>query len=270
MPLKNLPPSLSHQTVWDAVAPVTALRRAAKLAILAIVAVGIVILALEKFPPAPLIERIAWLHIQDLKIISGWPIAPEQVRRWLPPLEGKSLLLVSPSDIARGLKEKTWVEWVTLKKEFPNRLVVEVGTKRAAAIELTQGQSFFIDGQGSRIERASAEMLKALDLPVISRESETRGSGAWSLDEIVGIVDKMTKFLDPRYAISEVVLSAPPLFRVHFTRPRLTVTFSAENWETQLPVLALLLHSPPRQIGQPRKINLVLPKKAVVSSLLSH
>ena len=59
------------------------------------------------------------------------------------------------------------------------------------------------------------------------------------------------------------------VFRLYLAPSRTEVIFSLETWESQLPRLVLLLANPPAQIPPPHRINLLFPRKALVSSPLS-
>jgi cell division septal protein FtsQ len=215
------------------------------------------------------LKGLHWLRIEEVNVTSEWPVTPAMVRTWLPALEGRNLLFVQPDRLMRLLEQKPWVENVLVKKVYPTRLLIEVGTKRPQAVALLRGLPYFLDADGQTIERATPPLLRALDLTIVSGEKET-DFARWDSAEVIRLMERLRRALDYQYDISQIVLSSPPFFKVYFSRPHVEVSLSIDNWETQIPILALLLHSPPRQIGQPRKINLVFPKKAVVSPPLSH
>jgi len=233
------------------------------------------------------VRKLEWLRVREIQVDAPWPLSPEMVKKWLPGLEGENILWVNGTAIVKQLRERSWVQEVTVKKDYPSRVRIEVIAKKAVAIELEKGSPFFVDEEGGRIEKATPLMMSAWDLPVISRERE--GSewveraiirpplarkvlipSPWQTMNAIHVLNRLKNEVNPRYSVSQILLGSYPYFRVFFSRPRLEVLFSVETWESQLPILALLLHSPPRQIGQPQRINLVLPKKAVVSSLLSQ
>lgn len=241
------------------------IRRVAVLSLLASLFFLGMLWLFEQFSYPQFIQRLSWFHVDEVKISAEWPLQSEQVRAWLPQLEGKSILSVKGDAIIRDLSIKPWVDWVTVKKEFPNRVHLEIGTKRALAIEMVKGRPHFVDAHGTRITRATPALMAALDLPVITRASESE----WKLSDVMNVIERFQKGLNSQYTISQVVLGSYPFFKIFLAKPRLEVSFSMENWDTQLPILALLLHSPPRQISKkPRSINLILSKKAVVSSSL--
>lgn len=241
------------------------------LLILSIVLVGIGIL-IWGFASRLNIEW-AWLRVAQVKVSSEWPLAAETIRDWLPKMEGKSILSIDAPVVVSSLKSKPWVKSVMLKKEYPDRILIEVVTKRAEAIEMRRGQSFFVDEVGERIEKTSPSMLRALDLPVISFEKE-QPSDPWQLTQVIGILSGLKRSLSANQAISQIVVGSYPYFKVFLAQPRVEVTFNVETWTAQLPILMLLLHSPPaplrRAANLPLKIDLIFPKKAVVSSPLSQ
>lgn len=240
-----------------------------RLGIFSILLCGGLLWLWEAAPRLGLLNGIALLQIDDVQIHSEWPVTPASVKRWLPALEGKNILYVRPSELISLLEQKPWVESVTIKKEYPNRLTIDVGTKRAQAVSIVRGQAFFIDPRGQIIEKTSPGMMRALDLPVVSIERES-DAVRWPIGYAMRCLELFHQKVDAHYSISQLVLGTFPYFKIYLSHPKVEVSLSWENWESQLPILSLLLHSPPNQIGQPQRINLVFPKKAVVSQSLSN
>jgi cell division septal protein FtsQ len=232
-----------------------------------ILSTGAVLYLLDRERVPELVSRIEWLHVKQVTVTGEWPTEPQVVREWLPKLEGKSLLLVSAEKIISSLGERPWVKEVTIKKDFPNHLRVHVVPKVAVAVLVDKARPAFLDGNGDVIERVTAPMLQKLNLPVISREENANG---WAMPAVLGLLEKFAAKMSQKYKVSQLVLGAFPYFKIFLSSPQIEVAFSAETWEDQLPHLALLLDSPPNQIGQIHRINLYYPKKAVVRSTLSN
>ena len=250
-------------------AQISRLRPIVHLAIFSILLSGGILWLWEAAPQFGFLNGIALLQIDEVQIHSEWPLTPATVKGWLPALEGKNILSVRPSDLIGLLERKPWVESVTIKKEYPNRLTVDVGTKRAQAVSIVRGQAYFVDPRGLVIERTSPGLMRALDLPVISVERES-DAVRWPIGYAMRCIELFHQKMDTHYSISQLVLGSFPYFKIYLSQPKVEVALSWENWESQLPILSLLLHSPPNQIGQPQRINLVFPKKAVVSQSLSN
>ena len=214
-----------------------------------------------------MLSRLSAFHITEVRVRSEWPLVPETVRNWLPTLEGTSLLVLKPESLILQLKGKPWVENVAVKKEFPSRVFIDVETKRPHAITLIKNETYFLDGQGQPIEKATPALLKALDLPFVTRE---KNSQSWNVGEFLVLLENIKKTLGSHYVVSQYVLGGFPFFKLYLASPKIEVMMSFENWEAQLQILLKLLANPPSQIGQLQRINLVFPKKAVVRPLNPH
>jgi cell division septal protein FtsQ len=215
----------------------------------------------------PLLQSLSVFKIEEVRVRSEWPLSPSTVKGWLPTLEQTSLLVLRPRELILGLRERPWVENVAIKKEFPSRILIDVETKRPQAISLHNGQMYFVDSHGQIIEKVSAPLLKVLDLPFVSFEKDSK---TWNMPEFLSTLEKMKEKLGKDLSVSQFALGTHPYFKLFLTRPRVEVLMSFENWEPQLEILLRLVNNPPRQVGQLQRINLTLPKKAVVSSPKSH
>jgi len=215
------------------------------------------------------LSGVRFLKIQEVRISSDWPLTPGTIRTWLPPLEGKNIFFVKPMRLIETLERHSWVEGVTIKKDYPNRLVVDVTTKRAEAIFLSKGSPYFLDGKGTPIDRTTPELFRALDLPIVSWENDSLEK-SWKLSQALHILARVKKELEPLHRVSQLTFSQPPVFKLFLLPHRIEADFSIENWETQIGHLAEVLKTPPLPLSQIRKINLVFPKKAIVSSNLSN
>lgn len=213
------------------------------------------------------LEKMNALRIESVEIQAEWPLTQSLVESYIPKLTGKNILIVDPRTLYEQLIHKPWVKEVTVKKDYPNRLRLFVETKKPKAVTLWQGALHFIDLEGNRIDKVSPEMLKVLDLPFLSFDPKEK---QWKMEEIFSFYDTVKGKLTPKFAISQVVLGNFPYIKLFLTKPKVEITFSIKNWEPQLPLLMTLLNSPPSQIGQLQKINLLFPKKAVVSTPLSN
>ncbi len=208
------------------------------------------------------LQYLSPFKIQQVKIISEWPLTISEVQSWLPILEGKSLLQVKPEEIIASLKQRPWIEHVTIKKQYPDRLWIEVETKRPRALSVIKGIAYFIDPNGNVIEKARPRILKALDVPFLTVSTD---HAKWNISSILTMTEQFKTISHAKYSISQVILGNYPYFKIFLDNPKLEVLLNIENWESQSRILENLLLDPPSQIGQPQRINLIFPKKAVVS-----
>jgi hypothetical protein len=207
--------------------------------------------------------------VREIAIHTASPLSEDRVRSWLPKLMGQNLWQVSGSSLVEDLERQSWVSSASIKKEFPDRLRIEVRPRVPKAFWSSRGEVWIVDEKGKKLERMSPTSAKDLDLPVVSTETESVEQ-QWSPADAVLLTQDFQNAIDAKFRISELVLSDFPYFKIYLADYRLELLYSLDTWQDQIPVTRDLLLRPPSQIGQPRRINLVFPKKAVVSPTLSQ
>lgn len=209
------------------------------------------------------LQLISPFRIQKVKIVTEWPLTVSEIQAWLPPLEGKSLVTLSSKDLVFNLQQRPWVENVTVKKQFPDHLWIEIQTARPRALSIIKDSAYFIDAHGKVIDKARPRMLKSFDLPFINLPPKNSG---WNVSEVLALIEQFRFFSKAKYSISQVVLDNYPYFKIFLDSPKLEILLSLETWKSQTTILETLLLDPPSQDRQVQRINLIFPKKAVVSS----
>lgn len=212
---------------------------------------------------------LAWLRIQEIQVTVETPLTEAEVLKALPKLKGANLLLVDGDALMQSVLKNPWARSASIKKEFPNRLVITVESKKPFALRQDGSRLIFIDDLGGEIDRWAASRVTDPDLPVIAFEKPEYAK-QWNITSLVKVLTDLQKAVAPKHRLSQVVPADPPYFKVFLATPPLEMLFSMHTWEGQVPFFVDLLSRPPRQIGQAHKINLVFPKKAVVSFPLSH
>ncbi len=215
------------------------------------------------------LPNIAWLGIQDIQVTAEAPLTGSEILKALPPLKGANLLLVDGNALMRSVLNNPWARTASIKKEFPNRLVIAVESKKPFALRQDGSRLIFIDDTGAEIDRWAANRVTDPDLPVIAFEKPEYAK-QWNMAALVKVLAALQRAVAPKHRLSQVVPTDPPYFKVFLAAPPIEMLFSLHTWEGQIPFFVDLLSRPPRQIGQAHKINLVFPKKAVVSFPLSH
>ncbi len=210
---------------------------------------------------------LGWFDIQQVTLSVETPVSESEVRKAAGKLEGTSLLRLDAAKLVLAIRKNSWVQDVSIKKNYPNHLTVQVQAKKPVAAREEGGKLIFLEADGSEIERWSSQRGAQFDVPLLSFEKEAR---SWSSKQLVTILTSMQAAIGPKYRVSQIVASDPPYFRVFLASPPIETLFSLHTWEAQVPLYLDLLSRPPKQIGQAHKINLVFPKKAVVSFPLSN
>lgn len=210
-----------------------------------------------------------WLAIRTVEIQVQEPLKETDIRKSLGKIEGTNLLKTDGDVLMRKILQNPWALSATIKKEYPNKLVIHVQPKSPIAIRHDGAKLVFIGENGDEIDRWESRKEKSVDLPLVAFERPEL-SKQWQPKKIVDILQGLQKGIAPKYQVSQLVLTDPPYFKVFLNTPPLELLFSQHTWEGQLPFFLDVLSRPPRQIGQAHRINLVFPKKAVVSFPLSH
>lgn len=208
-------------------------------------------------------QLLSPFRIQELKINSEWPVSNSEIETWLPSLKGKSLLSLKGSDLVASLEQRPWIEHVTVKKQFPDRLWIDVETKRPRALSVVKGTIYFVDANGNVIDRARPKIFKNMDLPFLSNAVEP---GKWKVSEVLSMAEIIKSLAHSKFSFSQIILLNYPYLKIFFEKPQLEVHLSMENWQSQSKILETFLLDPPSQVEQLQRINLIFPKKAVVST----
>ncbi|GAB4536424.1 MAG: hypothetical protein Fur0020_04400 [Thermodesulfovibrionia bacterium] len=85
--------------------------------------------------------------------------------------EGISLLTLSLNDAERWLKDNPWIREVSLRKQFPDTLVIRVKETTPRALLNHRGSLFLIDDRGSIIQEITDKTYRFL--PVINIDPKT-------------------------------------------------------------------------------------------------
>lgn len=209
-------------------------------------------------------SNVKWLQISDVKINAEAPLQAADVNRWLPAIQGKNLLLLNADSLLSLIQSESWVREASVRKEFPNRLVINVQTRQPEALAMSHGLIYFVDAKGwiARWESASS---KSKVLPLLQWEKESYRT-EWELSEILARLTSLRQMLSGQAEVSQLVMSHYPYVKAFLVSPQIEIQMSVSDWESQLERLKYLMLSPPRALLPIRSINLILPKKAVVSS----
>ena len=214
------------------------------------------------------IQEIKFFKVSEIEVTTEWPLEVGRVRQWMTPLQGKNIFWIDSREVARTLQNQPWVQEVAIKKSFPHSLMITLTAKKPFALVMKQGQPWFIDPEGNLIEKVTSGLLKGIELPFLSFDKES--SAQWDVAKVLKEYEKMKTLAQHKITVSQIVLGNYPYFKTYLSHPQWEVWWSFENWEDQLKNLLARVVNPRSQIGQLKRINLVFPKKAIVSSRISH
>jgi len=176
-----------------------------------------------------------------------------------------NILTVSPEKMARAIEKNPWIRNASVGREFPDRIVIEVSERKAAALLEREGDLYLVDRDGMVFKQFKAG--DGVDVPVLTgfyRDKNLRGD----------LLKKAFAFLDylsgsdhfPRvWNVSEIYVDDVHTFSV-VTDNHLFLYLGFEEYERKLKRLRRVMADLARSgfEGQSLHIDLQDPSRVVV------
>ncbi len=103
--------------------------------------------------------------INQIKIENNTIINSNEIEKKLSFLKGTSLFLLKTKDISRSLESISFIESFTIKKVFPNKIIVSITEKTPIAVLTKEKKNFFISDKGELIRFKKLDNFE--NLPII-------------------------------------------------------------------------------------------------------
>lgn len=224
------------------------------------------------FSPVSWVEKIKYFHVKEIRVTGEPPIPIEKIKQDLNSLKGKSLILLDTTELAESIEENGWVRGVVVKKEYPNQVSFFLEPERPVFIFLNKNLAFYLNSSGKEISKIS-EHGGYLDLPVIGfRDNKLPLANlkehGWNVERLHGMLKKWES--STHLKVAQVILDSYPFLRYFIQSPKIEIILSDENFELNLLEMEKLNHSSPIPLMRLNSINLLFPKKAIVSSINSN
>lgn len=145
-------------------------------------------------------------RLSEVQIGGTSRVTTAEVATALAPLRGHHLLRLSLDDVERRLSRNPWIAGATLRKELPDRIVVEVHERQPAALLRRDGDLYYVDTGGfviapydpsgpvdlvllSAVEGAPVNVDKALEVAAALGRGVPEWGAGLSEVEILGFED---------------------------------------------------------------------------------
>jgi cell division protein FtsQ len=128
--------------------------------LVALLLVGIPVTALAWVATSP---RFLVGHVE---ITGTQRVSEQEIAKWVAPLQGRHLLLLSLPEVEGQLQRNPWIEGVRVTKRVPDHLYVEVQERRPVALVRHEEGLFYVDRSGVLIDRY--DLGGPVDLPLLS------------------------------------------------------------------------------------------------------
>ncbi|MCP3677592.1 MAG: FtsQ-type POTRA domain-containing protein [Deltaproteobacteria bacterium] len=151
------------------------------------------------------------LGIKHADVVGVKRVSTEEVIALSGIVMGDNLLAVDAGEVIEKIKKEPWIEGVRVRRRLPDRVVIEVVEREAAAI-INMDALYIVDSKGTVFKRYTGD--DGLDLPIITGfqsdeidEGESPLSHIFSLMELLSeervftLADVSEITLDERYGV---------------------------------------------------------------------
>ena len=107
-------------------------------------------------------------------ISDGGKVTADKIEDALSDWKGKNLLFINEDKIVDEIKDYTYFEVVSIKKDFPNRLNVEITERKARYIVEFEGEDYVLSTDGFVLEKLTNENSSLIRINVDSEKVGNR------------------------------------------------------------------------------------------------
>ena len=211
------------------------------------------------------VAATVWVMSSPLFLLAEIGIGPTEhvttgeVAIALAGLEGRHLMRLSLADVEALLASNPWIEGAAIRKELPNRLMVEVHERSPIALLRQEEGLFYVDKTGFVME--PYDPAGPVDLPLLSVVPGAKLDVGRAL-EVAGRFDQFAP--GGTVGLSEVELLGLDDFRIHSAELAFPVLVSGTELEMQLVKLEKLLPEITRRFPAVEAVDLRFSRQIVV------
>lgn len=211
------------------------------------------------------VTATVWVTTSPLFLLAEIRIGPtesvstEEVALALAGLEGQHLMVLSLADVENLLASNPWIEGAAIRKELPNRLMVEVHERSPVALLRQEEGLFYVDKTGFVME--PYDPAGPVDLPLLSLAP----GAALDVTRALEVATRFDQFVPfGTVGLSEIELLGLDDFRIHSAELAFPVLVSGTELEMQLVKLEELLPEITRRFPAVEAVDLRFSRQIVV------
>jgi cell division protein FtsQ len=130
-------------------------------------ALGVILLSV--FLGVWLLAKSSLFALRDIDVYGNKYLSKGEVVRLMGVIYGENLISLPSDEVVAMLSESKWVREVSLRKEYPGRLVVNIEEAVPQALLQIRGETYFVDGEGNVLGKLNDDPVQFL--PVIVSDS---------------------------------------------------------------------------------------------------
>lgn len=197
--------------------------------------------------------------LQEVQIGSTVRVPTAEIAAALRPLQGRHLLGLTLEEVESRLTANPWITSAAIRKELPNRLVVQIEERYPEALLRREGELLYVDSQGFVI--GTYDPAGPVDLLLLSRAPGTELDVAAAL----GMAETLRR-LAPRIGdgLSEIESLGLGDYRIYSAGLEFPVLMSTENIAAQIIKLENLLPEITRRFAVIEAVDLRFSRQIVI------
>jgi len=133
-----------------------------------------------------LVARSGLFALREVQVYGNRYLTEEAMVEMMGVSYGESLLSLPEDEVAHMLSESGWIKSVSLRKEYPGKLVVRIEEAVPQALLQVRGEVYFVDAEGNVLERLQG--APAQFLPVIVSDSARNPRAFREAVNLAGVV----------------------------------------------------------------------------------
>lgn len=175
-------------------------------------------------------------QLREVHIGSTVRVSTSEIEQALQPLRGRHLLGLSLEDVEGRLVANRWIRSATIRKELPNRLLVQIQERQPAALLRQDGELLYVDNEG--FVMGPYDPAGPVDLLLLSSEA---GAGL-DVAEALAVATEL-QHLAPAWSrgLSEIEALGLGDYRVHSAQLEFPILLHTGDLEIQVAKLEMLL-----------------------------
>ncbi len=186
-------------------------------------------------------------------------VTTAEIASALSPLRGRHLFDLSLADVEARLVTHTWIENAAIRKELPDRIVVEIEERQPVALLRRQEGLYYVDGSGYVID--AYDPLGPVDLVLLS----VAPGASLQVDEALALATELQRWA-PRIGLglSEIEILGEGDFRVYTAALEFPLLVSAAELGAQMTKLERLLPDISRRFTGVESVDLRFSRQIVI------
>lgn len=197
--------------------------------------------------------------LRQLQIGGTAQVATEEIAKALAPLRGRHLLGLSLADIEGRLTENRWVKSAAIRKELPDRLVVQIEERQPAALLRREAGIFYVDVDGFVI--GAYDLAGPVDLVLVSVAPGATLQVSQALDLAASLERLAPESME---GLSEIEVLGQGDYRIFTAGLDFPILVSTDKVEQQMIKLAAVLPEISRRFDTVEAVDLRFSRQIVI------